>query len=117
MKILLTGHRGYIGSVAGEMLGSAGHEVVGAVVVALVGVLQRGLVQLELLNELGAPVVGLNRAATAVVAAVAAEQIGLGWHVTPPGYGPAQAGHPLRGGDLRPFPGGKLAVVGRVAGV
>ena len=29
MKILLTGHRGYIGSVAGEMLSSAGHEVVG----------------------------------------------------------------------------------------
>lgn len=29
MKILLTGHRGYIGSVAREMLGSAGHEVVG----------------------------------------------------------------------------------------
>src|SRR6476646_10735727 len=29
MKILLTGHRGYIGSVAGEMLGFAGHEVVG----------------------------------------------------------------------------------------
>jgi len=29
MKVLLTGHRGYIGSVAGEMLSSAGHEVVG----------------------------------------------------------------------------------------
>ncbi len=29
MKILLTGHRGYIGSVATEMLRSAGHEVVG----------------------------------------------------------------------------------------
>jgi nucleoside-diphosphate-sugar epimerase len=29
MRILLTGHRGYIGSVAGEMLVSAGHEVVG----------------------------------------------------------------------------------------
>lgn len=29
MKVLLTGHKGYIGSVAGEMLSSAGHEVVG----------------------------------------------------------------------------------------
>jgi nucleoside-diphosphate-sugar epimerase len=29
MKILLTGHKGYIGSVAGEMLVSAGHEVIG----------------------------------------------------------------------------------------
>jgi nucleoside-diphosphate-sugar epimerase len=29
MKILLTGHRGYIGAVAASMLGSAGHEVVG----------------------------------------------------------------------------------------
>jgi nucleoside-diphosphate-sugar epimerase len=29
MKILLTGHKGYIGSVAGEMLTTAGHEVVG----------------------------------------------------------------------------------------
>lgn len=29
MKILLTGHKGYIGSVAGKMLGSVGHEVVG----------------------------------------------------------------------------------------
>ena len=29
MRILLTGHRGYIGSVAVQMLKSAGHEVVG----------------------------------------------------------------------------------------
>jgi nucleoside-diphosphate-sugar epimerase len=29
MKILVTGHKGYIGSVAGPMLQSAGHEVVG----------------------------------------------------------------------------------------
>ncbi|MGB2639708.1 MAG: SDR family oxidoreductase, partial [Candidatus Acidiferrum sp.] len=29
MKILLTGHRGYIGAVATPMLSSAGHEVVG----------------------------------------------------------------------------------------
>jgi nucleoside-diphosphate-sugar epimerase len=29
MKVLLTGHKGYIGSVAGPMLRSAGHEVVG----------------------------------------------------------------------------------------
>jgi nucleoside-diphosphate-sugar epimerase len=29
MKILLTGHKGYIGAVAGPMLMSAGHEVVG----------------------------------------------------------------------------------------
>jgi nucleoside-diphosphate-sugar epimerase len=29
MKVLLTGHKGYIGSVAGSMLRSAGHEVVG----------------------------------------------------------------------------------------
>jgi nucleoside-diphosphate-sugar epimerase len=29
MKILLTGHRGYIGAVAGSILQSAGHEVVG----------------------------------------------------------------------------------------
>jgi nucleoside-diphosphate-sugar epimerase len=29
MKILLTGHKGYIGAVAGSMLRSAGHEVVG----------------------------------------------------------------------------------------
>jgi nucleoside-diphosphate-sugar epimerase len=29
MRILLTGHRGYIGSVAGPVLRSAGHEVVG----------------------------------------------------------------------------------------
>jgi nucleoside-diphosphate-sugar epimerase len=29
MKILLTGHKGYIGSVAGAMLGQAGHEVAG----------------------------------------------------------------------------------------
>jgi nucleoside-diphosphate-sugar epimerase len=29
MKILLTGHRGYIGAVTGPMLKSAGHEVVG----------------------------------------------------------------------------------------
>ncbi len=29
MKILLTGHQGYIGAVAGPMLQSAGHEVVG----------------------------------------------------------------------------------------
>ena len=29
MKILLTGHKGYIGAVAGPMLRSAGHEVVG----------------------------------------------------------------------------------------
>jgi nucleoside-diphosphate-sugar epimerase len=29
MKILLTGHKGYIGAVASEMMNSAGHEVVG----------------------------------------------------------------------------------------
>jgi nucleoside-diphosphate-sugar epimerase len=29
MKVLLTGHKGYIGAVAGSVLGSAGHEVVG----------------------------------------------------------------------------------------
>jgi nucleoside-diphosphate-sugar epimerase len=29
MRVLLTGHRGYIGAVAGSMLRSAGHEVVG----------------------------------------------------------------------------------------
>lgn len=29
MRILLTGHKGYIGAVAGPMLLSAGHEVVG----------------------------------------------------------------------------------------
>jgi nucleoside-diphosphate-sugar epimerase len=29
MKILLTGHKGYIGAVAGDILRSAGHEVVG----------------------------------------------------------------------------------------
>jgi nucleoside-diphosphate-sugar epimerase len=29
MKVLLTGHKGYIGAVAGSMLRSAGHEVVG----------------------------------------------------------------------------------------
>lgn len=29
MRILLTGHKGYIGAVAGPMLNSAGHEVVG----------------------------------------------------------------------------------------
>ena len=29
MKVLLTGHRGYIGAVAGPVLESAGHEVVG----------------------------------------------------------------------------------------
>jgi nucleoside-diphosphate-sugar epimerase len=29
MKVLLTGHKGYIGSVAGPLLQSAGHEVVG----------------------------------------------------------------------------------------
>lgn len=29
MKVLLTGHKGYIGAVAGPMLGSAGHDVVG----------------------------------------------------------------------------------------
>jgi len=29
MKVLLTGHKGYIGAVAGPMLRSAGHEVVG----------------------------------------------------------------------------------------
>jgi nucleoside-diphosphate-sugar epimerase len=29
MKVLLTGHRGYIGAVAGPMLSAAGHEVVG----------------------------------------------------------------------------------------
>jgi nucleoside-diphosphate-sugar epimerase len=29
MRILLTGHKGYIGAVAGPMLGAAGHEVVG----------------------------------------------------------------------------------------
>ena len=29
MRILLTGHKGYIGAVAGPMLQSAGHEVVG----------------------------------------------------------------------------------------
>jgi nucleoside-diphosphate-sugar epimerase len=29
MKVLLTGHKGYIGAVAGQMLSSAGHELVG----------------------------------------------------------------------------------------
>src|SRR6266568_4586159 len=29
MKVLLTGHRGYIGAVAGPVLSVAGHEVVG----------------------------------------------------------------------------------------
>src|SRR6266436_1641674 len=29
MKILLTGHKGYIGAVAGPQMRSAGHEVVG----------------------------------------------------------------------------------------
>jgi nucleoside-diphosphate-sugar epimerase len=29
MRILVTGHRGYIGSVLGELLGAAGHDVVG----------------------------------------------------------------------------------------
>ena len=29
MKVLLTGHRGYIGAVAGPILRDAGHEVVG----------------------------------------------------------------------------------------
>jgi nucleoside-diphosphate-sugar epimerase len=29
MKILLTGHKGYIGAVAGPILRDAGHEVVG----------------------------------------------------------------------------------------
>ena len=29
MKVLLTGHRGYIGAVASQMMSSAGHEVVG----------------------------------------------------------------------------------------
>ena len=29
MKVLLTGHKGYIGAVAGPILRSAGHEVVG----------------------------------------------------------------------------------------
>ena len=29
MKILLTGHKGYIGAVAGPMLCAAGHEVEG----------------------------------------------------------------------------------------
>src|SRR5690242_10442589 len=29
MKILLTGHKGYIGAVAGPILQAAGHEVVG----------------------------------------------------------------------------------------
>ena len=29
MKVLLTGHRGYIGSVGGAMLREAGHDVVG----------------------------------------------------------------------------------------
>jgi len=29
MRILLTGHKGYIGAVAGPLLGSAGHEVIG----------------------------------------------------------------------------------------
>src|ERR1700692_3755408 len=29
MRILLTGHKGYIGSVAGPLLRAAGHEVVG----------------------------------------------------------------------------------------
>lgn len=29
MRILLTGHKGYIGAVAGSILGSAGHDVVG----------------------------------------------------------------------------------------
>ena len=29
MKILLTGHKGYIGAVAGSLLRAAGHEVIG----------------------------------------------------------------------------------------
>ena len=29
MRILLTGHKGYIGAVAGPVLSSAGHQVVG----------------------------------------------------------------------------------------
>ena len=29
MRVLLTGHKGYIGAVAGPMLRAAGHEVVG----------------------------------------------------------------------------------------
>ena len=29
MKVLLTGHKGYIGAVAGPILRAAGHEVVG----------------------------------------------------------------------------------------
>ena len=29
MRVLLTGHKGYIGAVAGPLLRSAGHEVVG----------------------------------------------------------------------------------------
>ena len=29
MRLLLTGHRGYIGAVAGPILRSAGHDVVG----------------------------------------------------------------------------------------
>jgi nucleoside-diphosphate-sugar epimerase len=29
MRILLTGHKGYIGAVAGPLLQAAGHEVVG----------------------------------------------------------------------------------------
>src|SRR6202050_609670 len=29
MKVLLTGHKGYIGAVAGPVLRSAGHEVIG----------------------------------------------------------------------------------------
>ena len=29
MRVLLTGHKGYIGAVAGPMLQAAGHEVVG----------------------------------------------------------------------------------------
>ena len=29
MKILLTGHKGYIGAVAGPMIRAAGHEVIG----------------------------------------------------------------------------------------
>jgi nucleoside-diphosphate-sugar epimerase len=29
MRILLTGHKGYIGAVAGPLLRAAGHEVIG----------------------------------------------------------------------------------------
>ena len=29
MRVLLTGHKGYIGAVAGPILSAAGHEVVG----------------------------------------------------------------------------------------